>query len=60
MPYDFAGEAKRHREMAEECRTMGELFSDEGMRVQYRKLAEAYAELAENEDRVAANLKIFN
>jgi hypothetical protein len=57
LPYDFAAEAARHREIAEECRTMGELFFDLGIREQYRKLAEAYDKLAENELRVADNLR---
>ena len=42
--------------MAEECRTMGELFADQGIRAHYRKLAEAYDGLADNELRVAAGL----
>jgi hypothetical protein len=55
---DFAAEAKRHREMAEECRTMAECMTDDGIRAQYRKLAEDYDKLATHEARVAANLKL--
>ena len=57
---DFNAEAERHREMAEECRSMAELLADEGLRVEYRALAEAYQRLAENELRVADNLKLPN
>jgi uncharacterized protein YfbU (UPF0304 family) len=57
LPYDFAAEAARHREMAQEYRTVGELFLDEGMRVHYRELAEAFDGLADNELRVADNLR---
>lgn len=57
---DYGTEANRHREMAEECRTMAECMTDGGVRVQYRKLAQAYDELADNEVRVAHNLKFSN
>jgi hypothetical protein len=57
---DYAKEAKRHREMAKECRTMAECLTDEGVRAQYRKLAADYDVLADNELRVARNFKISN
>ena len=57
---DYASEANRHREMAEECGTMAACLSDEGVCAQYRKLAEAYEQLADNEDRVAHNTKALN
>jgi hypothetical protein len=57
---DYAREAERHRHMAEEYRTMAECATDDGLRTQYRNLAEAYERLADNEDRVAGNLKISN
>lgn len=46
--------------MAEEYRTMADGAADDGLRRHYRKLAEAYDELAQNEDRVARHLKRTN
>jgi hypothetical protein len=57
---DYAEEAERHRRLAEEYRTMADYETDDGIRVQYRKLAEVYDALAENEARVARNLGIAN
>ena len=57
---DYAGEAERHRCMAEEYRTLADRAIDEGLRDQYRSIAEAYDGLADNEDRVARNLRIAN
>ena len=57
---DYAKEAERHRHMAEEYRTMADNTTESGLRVHYRKLAEAYDGLADNEARVAHNLKIAN
>jgi hypothetical protein len=54
---DYAKEAKRHREMADEYRTMADCTTEESLRVHYRKLAETYDQLADNEARVARNLK---
>jgi hypothetical protein len=54
---DYDAEAKRHREMAEEYRTMAECARDDGLRVHYRKLSEVYDGLAKNEDQVARNSK---
>jgi hypothetical protein len=55
---DYAVEAERHRYMAEEYRTMADCATDDGLRIQYRKLAEDYERLADNEARVARNLKL--
>jgi hypothetical protein len=60
MDYAYPSEAKRHREMADECRTIAACLTDEGVCAQYRKLAEAYEQLADNEDRVAHNIKALN
>jgi hypothetical protein len=57
---DYAREAERHRHMAEEYRTMAEYATDHGLRTQYRKLAEDYERLADNEDRVQAISKFQN
>jgi hypothetical protein len=46
--------------MAGEYRTMAECAADHGLRTQHRKLAEDYERLANNEDRLARNLKISN
>lgn len=57
MPYDFESEAKRHWQMAEECRTMAQTMSDAGISATYFKLAKDYDQLAAHEVRVATNLK---
>jgi len=57
---DYAKEAERHREMAEEYREMAEYATDEGLRVQYSNLAEANDGLADNAEQVARHLKIAN
>ena len=57
---DFAEEARRHRQMAEECRTMASCMKDEGIRAQYLRLAKDYDRLAMHEARVAANMKKAN
>ena len=54
---DFAEEARRHRDMAEECRTKASSMKDEGIRAQYRRLAEDFDQLATHEARVAANMR---
>ena len=46
--------------MAEEYRTMADNTTDDGLRTQYRTLAETYDALADNEDRIASNLKLAN
>jgi hypothetical protein len=55
---DYTQEAERHRRMANEFRTMAEGTQHEVLRVRYLILAEGYDQLAANEDRVAANLRI--
>lgn len=55
---DYAAEAVRHREMAEEYRTMADYTPEDSLRVHYRRLARTYDQLAENEIRVARNLKL--
>jgi len=57
---DYAAEAARHRNVGEEYRTMAGCAADDGLRAVYRRLADDYDLLAENEDRVARNLKITN
>jgi hypothetical protein len=54
---DYAREAARHREMAEEYRVMAGETPHEALRVRYEILADAYDQLADNEARVANNLK---
>ena len=55
---DYAKEAERHRIVAEEYRTMADCTTVESLRVHYRKLAEDYDRLADDEAQVARNLKI--
>ena len=55
---DYAKEAKRHREMAEEYRAMADRTSHPELRPHYRALGETYEMLAENEVRVANNIKL--
>jgi hypothetical protein len=55
---DYLAEAERHRHMAEEYRTMADNTTDDGLRTQCRTLAETYDALADNEDRVARNLRL--
>jgi hypothetical protein len=55
---DYLAEAERHRHMAEEHRTMADNTTDDGLRTQYRKLAETYDALAHNEERVARSLRL--
>ena len=59
-PMDYAAEAERHRRMAEEYRTMADCTPHEGLRVHYRELADIYGRLADNEARLAHNLKAAN
>ncbi|WP_461352196.1 hypothetical protein [Bradyrhizobium sp. USDA 4454] len=54
---DYAAEAAKHRHVAEEYRTLSSCTSDDGLRRAYQKLAADYDMLADNEDRVASNLK---
>lgn len=55
---DYAVEAQRHRHMAEEYRTMADVPANDGLRVQYRSLAQAYDRLADDEERAARNLNL--
>lgn len=57
---DYAEEAERHRHLAEEYRAMAECTFDDGLRHHYSRLAAAYDGLADNEDRVARNLRTPN
>lgn len=53
---DYGESAKRHRHQAEECRAKADLMMDDDVRTQYRKLADSYDALADNEERLAAPL----
>ena len=53
---DHAANAARHRKHADECRTIASMMDSEAMREQYLKLAEAYEQLADNEEMVGANI----
>ena len=55
---DYEAEALRHRKMAEEFRTMADCTPQDSLRVHYRKLARTYDQLAEDEVRVARNMKL--
>lgn len=55
---DYEAQAVRHREMAEQYRAMADHTPEDSLRVQYRKLAMAYDQLAEDEIRVARNMKL--
>ncbi len=55
---NYAAEAVRHREMAQEYRAMADATPHDGLRPHYLELAEIYDRLADNEDRVAHNRKI--
>ncbi|SFQ21738.1 hypothetical protein SAMN05216330_11963 [Bradyrhizobium sp. Ghvi] len=57
---DYTVEARRHREMADECRTMAACLTDKGVCGAYQRLAQDYDTLAENEERIARNLKLAN
>lgn len=46
---DYAAEAERHLNLAEECRALAELATDDGSRIHYRKLAGDYEGLADTE-----------
>ena len=50
---DYAAEAARHRKVAEEYRTLAALTRDDALATTYRKVADAYEDLADNEDRLA-------
>ena len=56
-PLYYAAEALRHRKVAEECRLMAATTPHALLRDQYLTLAECYDRLADNEDKVANNLK---
>ena len=60
FPWDYAAEAARHRRVAEEYRTLAVCTADDGLRAMYVRLASDYDALADNEDRIAGNLKISN
>lgn len=60
MTTDYTAEAARHRHLAEEYRTMASCTPDSPLRRAYLRLADDYELLAENEDRVAHNLKFAN
>lgn len=57
---DYATEAERHQHMAQQYRTMAECTSEKSLSAQYRKLAEAYEQLAENEARIARHSNFPN
>jgi hypothetical protein len=57
---DYAAEAKRHRHMAEVYLAMVDHTPHDDLRTHYRKLAKVYNALADNEDRIASNLKLAN
>ena len=52
---DYADEAKRHRLQAGEFRAKADLMHDEIARNSYHKVADAYDEMAANEERMAAD-----
>jgi hypothetical protein len=54
---DYAAQAERHRHMAELYRTMAECTPEDSLSAQYRRLAEAYEQLADKEVRIARNIK---
>jgi hypothetical protein len=54
---DYAAEAVRHRQMAEQYRTMACCTSEDSLRDHYRQLAEAYERLAHNEARLVRSIK---
>ena len=56
---DYAKEADRNRAMAEEFRTMAACTPHQVLRDRFLFLAQGYDQLAANEDRVAANLKMI-
>ncbi|KRQ16722.1 hypothetical protein ACNJX9_36245 [Bradyrhizobium sp. DASA03076] len=57
MTIDYNAEAARHRHVAEEYRTMASCTPDTPLRQAYLRLADDYDLLANNEDRLASNLK---
>jgi hypothetical protein len=59
---NYAAEAVRHHEMAEEYRAMADATPHDGLhglRPHYLELAEIYDRLADNEARIAHNLRII-
>jgi hypothetical protein len=55
---DYAAEAEKHRRMAEEFRRIADTTPHEILRPRYLDIADVYDKLADNEVRVAHNLKI--
>jgi hypothetical protein len=60
MRTDYAAEAARHRNVAEEFRTLAACTARNRLRDAYQRLADDYDVLAEIEDRVARDLKFAN
>ena len=56
---NYEAEAERHRELAEHYRAMAQYTTEESLRAHYRIIAEGYAKLADNEARLARNLKAY-
>jgi hypothetical protein len=54
---DYETDAARHRRMAEEYRMMADTRRD-GLRAQFLKLAEAFYELAQSEDKLLRRANI--
>ena len=54
---DYAAEAKRHRQMAEQYHIMAVCTPEDSLRDHYCQLAEAYERLAQNEAQLARSLK---
>jgi hypothetical protein len=57
---DYAAEAARHRKVAEEYRTLAALTTDVALTGAYRKVADAYDDLAGTEERAAQTLSKTN
>ena len=57
---DYTAEAARHRNVAEEFRTMAACTSRRRLCDAYQRLADDYDLLAEIEDQVACSLKTSN
>ena len=53
---DYAAIAKRYRDQAEEFRAKGSLMADTNTRAQYDNMADAYEQLADNEETVGQNM----
>jgi hypothetical protein len=56
---DHGKEAKKSRNRAEECRALAETMKDEKVRSTCLAIAEAYENLAEDQERIAESLLIL-